>query len=62
MKIQGFLFIAALLLLAKCVQDTEGGFGVLPPGRRELQRKVCIPGIKCKNISQALRLSAKWPK
>lgn len=48
MKIQGFLFIASLLLLAFAfVQETEG-FGTLPPGkrRREPHGKVCIPGIK----------------
>ena len=47
MKIQGFLFIASLLLLATFVQETKG-FGPLPPGkrRREPHRKVCIPGMK----------------
>ena len=46
MKIQTFLFIAAFLLCAAFVQDTEGAFGLLPSGKRELARKVCIPGIK----------------
>lgn len=40
MKIQGFLFILCLLLLATIVQETKG-FGPLPPGkrRREPHRK-----------------------
>jgi len=46
MKIQTFLFIAAFLLCAALVQDTEAAFGLLPSGKRELARKVCIPGIK----------------
>ena len=48
MKIQTFLFIAAFLLCTSFVQDTQGAFGLLPPGKRELARKVCIPGIKDK--------------
>lgn len=46
MKIQTFLFIATLILCTTFVQDTEGAFGLLPSGKRELERKVCIPGIK----------------
>lgn len=46
MKIQAFLFIAALLLFTSFIQDTEGVIGLMPPGRRELNRKVCIPGYK----------------
>ena len=48
MKIQTFLFIAAFLLCNVFVQDTEGAFGLLPSGKRELARKVCIPEIKDK--------------
>ena len=45
MKIQAFMFVAALLLFTAFVQDGEGAIGFMPPGRREVQRKVCIPGI-----------------
>lgn len=41
MKIQT-LFIVALLLYTALVQDTEAGLGAIPPGRRKLERKVCI--------------------
>ena len=43
MKIQVFLFIAALLLFTALVQDTVDAFaGPLPSGKREMLRKVCI--------------------
>jgi len=45
MKIQTFLFLAAFLLFAAFVQDTEGAFGTLPSGKRVLAREVCIFGI-----------------
>lgn len=42
MKIEVFLFIAALLLFTAFVQDMAlGAFNTFPPGRRELLRKVC---------------------
>lgn len=53
MKIQTFLFIAALLVLTGVTQDGEGGFVTLPPGRRELDRKVRIPGINGKFFADA---------
>ncbi|KAL9978635.1 hypothetical protein ACROYT_G016172 [Oculina patagonica] len=41
MKIQAFLFFAAFLLFTAFVQETEG-FGTLPPGKRNLDRKFKI--------------------
>ena len=49
MKIQALLFIAALLLFAAFVQDTDGSLGFARPGRRELKRKVCIVSINIVN-------------
>ena len=46
MKIQAFLFIAALLLFTAFVQDTDGALGFAKPGRRELKRKVCTVSTK----------------
>ena len=52
MKIQVFLFIAALLLFSAFVQETEG-LGVLPPGNGMLKRKVCAHIMKKKNLSKS---------
>ena len=49
MKIQTLLLISALLLFSAFVQDSEGFCSTCPtPGKRrvrELELKVCIPGI-----------------
>lgn len=64
MKIQTCSIIAAFLLCIAFVQDTEGAFGLLPSGKRELVRKVCIPGIKIKLIYKesdtSLSVSLWW--
>lgn len=46
MKIQAFFFIAALLLFTAFVRDIDGALGWSNPGRRKLERKVCIFNIK----------------
>lgn len=52
MKVEGFLFFAALLILTTFVKNEVEAFGAgLPPGRRELSAKVCKVGkvqlLKC---------------
>jgi len=42
MKIPACLLLAALLLFTAFVQDTEAALALYPPGRRELERKVCF--------------------
>lgn len=52
MKIQAPLFFVSLLLFTGLIQFAEGSFGVLPPGRRQLERKVCITGINRESFAQ----------
>lgn len=52
MKVEGFLFFAALLILTTFVENEVEAFGAgLPPGRRELSAKVSKVGkvqlLKC---------------
>ena len=52
MKIQSPLFFFSLLLFTGLIQISEGSFGVLPPGRRQLERKVCITRINRESFVQ----------
>ena len=45
MNIQSVLFFVSLLLFTSLFQVGEGSWASLPPGRRQLQRKVCISAI-----------------
>ena len=42
MKIQSVLFFFSLLVFSSLIQVGEGTWVVLPPGKRQLKRKVCV--------------------
>ena len=60
MKVPALLLISLLLLFSAFFEDSEGLSASFPPGKRrvrELEVKVCIPGITFKGPSLNYRLT-----